>query len=56
MVDVETGLFPNANTKKVIYESFKQEDNFVTGLEKPHNKGRLGLYDFKNERIILKFY
>ena len=50
MVDVETGLFPSANTKKLIYESFKQEDNFVTGLEKPHNKDRLGLYDSKKRK------
>ena len=56
MVDVETGLLPNSNTKNVIYESFKLEDNFVAGLEKSHNKGKLGLYDYANERIILRFY
>ena len=32
MVDVETGLQANDNTKKVIYESFKAEDNFIVGL------------------------
>ena len=56
MVDVETGLLPNTNTKKVIYESFKTEDNFVTSLEKSYNKSRLGLYDSENERKILRFY
>ena len=56
MVDVETGLSPNSNTKNVIYESFKLEDNFVAGLEKLHNKGKLGLSDYANERIILRFY
>ena len=56
MVDVETGLLPNSNTKNVIYESFKLEDNFVAGLEKSHNKGKLGLYDYSNERTILRFY
>ena len=56
MVDVETGLPPNSNTKKVIYESFKQKDNFVSGLENPSNKDRLRLYDSENERKILRFY
>ena len=56
MVDAETGLPQNANTKKTIYESFKLKDNSVTGLEKPLNKDKLGLYDSKNERSILRFY
>ena len=56
MIDVETGLLPNTKTKKVIYESFKPEDNFVAGLEKSYNKYRLGLNNTKNEKIILRFY
>ena len=38
MVDLETGLPPNASTKNVIYESFKPEDNFIVGLENFSNK------------------
>ena len=56
MVDVETGLLPNTNTKKVIYESFKQKNNFVTDLEKLFNKDKLRLYDYENERTVLRFY
>ena len=56
IVDVDTGLPASSNAKKVIYESFKQADNFVTSLEKPFNKDRLRLYDSENERKILRFY
>ena len=56
MVNAETGLPSNTNTKKAIYESFKSKDNFITGLEKPLNKDKLGLYDYKSERSILRFY
>ena len=56
MIDVETGLSPNTNTKKVIYESFKPKDNFITGLEKSLNKDKLGLYDSENYKKILRFY
>jgi penicillin-binding protein 1A len=56
MIDAETGLSPNTNTKKVIYESFKPKDNFITGLEKSLNKDKLGLYDSEIERSILRFY
>ena len=56
MVDVETGLPQNTYTKKVIYESFKSKDNFITGLEKSLNKDKLGLYDSETERSILRFY
>ena len=56
MGDAETGLQPNANTKKIIYESFKSGDNFVTSLEKLSNKDKLGFYDFENQRTILRFY
>ena len=56
MVDVETGLQPNSNTKKVIYESFKTADNFVGGFENSPDKHRLGFYDFDNQRSTLRFY
>ena len=56
LVDVETGQQPNNNTKKVIYESFKQENSFIVGLEKPLNKNKLGLYDSFTKDTILKFY
>ena len=56
IVDVETGLKPNDNTKKVIYESFKTEDNFIVGLENSYDKNRLGAYDSNNQGTILRFY
>jgi len=56
IVDVETGLQPNNNTKKVIYESFKEEDNFIVGLENLSDKNRFGFYDSDNQRTILRFY
>ena len=56
MVDVETGLQPNDNTKRVIYESFKGEDNFIVGLENSSDKNRLGTYDSNNQATILRFY
>ena len=56
MVDAETGLPRNISTTKVIYESFKLKDNFVTRLEKSLNKDKLQLYDFNNKRSILRFY
>jgi len=56
MVDVETGLQPNTNTKKVIYESFKPEDNFIAHLENSFNKHRLEFYDTESQKTIFKFY
>ena len=56
MIDLETGLPQSANTKKVIYESFKPKDNFIIGLEKSLNKDKLGLYDSETARSILRFY
>ena len=56
MVAVETGMQPNVDTKKIIYESFKSVDNFMLDLEKLSNKDKLGLYDFENKRVIYKFY
>jgi len=56
MVDVETGLQANDNTKRVIYESFKTEDNFIVGLKNSSDKNRLEVYDSNNERTVLRFY
>ena len=56
LVDVETGLLPNSNTKKMVYESFKSNSNFMVSLEKLSNKDRLGFYDSENQRTILRFY
>ena len=56
MVDAETGLPANSNTKKIIYESFKHEDNFVASFEKSFNKDKMGYYDSENQRTILRFY
>ena len=56
MVDIETGLPPNQKTKKIIYESFKPQDNFIDNLENRSNTSTLGFYDFKDEKTILRFY
>ena len=56
IVDVETGLPPNDNTKKMIYESFKSGDNFIVNLEKSSNKDRLRFYDSENQKTTLRFY
>jgi penicillin-binding protein 1A len=56
LVDVESGLQPNASTKKIIYESFKTEDNIIDSLENLSNKARLGFNYTENKKIILKFY
>ena len=56
MVDVETGLPSNEKNKKLIYESFKENDNFMIELEKLKGKNRLSSYDSKNDEKVLKFY
>jgi len=56
IIDAESGLQPNSNTKKVIYESFKTGDNFLDTFENSSDKHRLGFYDSDNQRTILKFY
>ena len=56
LVDLETGLEPNKNTEKIIYESFKTKSNILVGLSNLSDKDRLGVYDSKNERKILEFY
>ena len=54
VVDAETGLQPNENTKKIIYESFKTQDNIIVGLRNLSDKDRSRFYDSENQ--ILKFY
>ena len=56
VVDVESGLQPNDNTKKIIYESFKVKDNIIVGIENLSAKDRFGFYDSENRKTILKFY
>ena len=56
IVDSETGISPDKNTKKVIYESFKSEGGIITGLENQLNKDKLGLYDVEKEKKLLRFY
>tara|TARA_B100000686_G_scaffold177422_1_gene184425 strand:- start:3884 stop:6241 length:2358 start_codon:yes stop_codon:yes gene_type:complete len=56
LVDAETGMEPNKNTKNIIYESFKTESNISVGLSNLSDKDRLGDYDSKNAKKILKFY
>ena len=56
MVDVETGLQPNADTKKTIYESFKAKDYFIVDLEKSSITNTLGFNNKANLKKILRFY
>ncbi len=56
LVDAETGLPSNGKSKKKIYESFKENNNFITNLDKLSNMDRLGLYDSKRKENISKFY
>jgi len=56
LVDVETGLQANANTKKIIYESFKSNNNFAEGVEKLINKDKLETYDSEKNTTVLRFY
>ena len=56
MVDEETGLPPDQNTKKIIYESFKSSDNLLVGLEKQINKDKLGFVDSEAKKTIMRFY
>ena len=56
IVDAETGLMPNSNTKKTIFESFKMKTNFTKVLENKANKDNLEVYDSEKNLTILKFY
>ena len=56
MVDLDTGLQPDSNSKKIIYEAFKTKDNFFINLEKHSNKTTLDLYNSRNHKTIFRFY
>ena len=56
IVDEETGLRANKNSKKTIYESFKTKSNFMLGIDNSTDKDRLEFYDSKNKNNILRFY
>ena len=56
MIDEATGLTPNESTKKIIYESFKPEDNFIVGFENSSDNYRSEYYDSESQKIIFKFY
>jgi penicillin-binding protein 1A len=56
MVDAETGLQPNKSTKKIIYEAFKSDDNFMLDLKKVYNKDKFNEKDSEFKEKIYKFY
>ncbi len=56
VVDAETGLQPNATTKKIIYESYKSNDNFMLDLQKLTNIDTSKVYNSENQSLIFKFY
>ena len=56
MVDLNTGLPQDSSSKKTIYESFKDTDNFIVNLEKLSNKSTLDFHDSMNQKTILRFY
>ena len=55
MVDPETGLPANKETKNIIYESFKPNDNLIVDLRKLYNKDTKK-DDSKNKNLVFKFY
>jgi penicillin-binding protein 1A len=56
VVDVETGLQPDENTKTIIYESFKTKDNILLEFENLSDKNKFGSNNSENIKKILKFY
>ena len=56
IVDAETGLRANANSKKIIYEAFKTKSNFMIGIDGAVDKDMLKFKDSNNKNNILKFY
>jgi penicillin-binding protein 1A len=56
MVDAETGLKPNNNTKKIIYEAFKKNNIYSDGFENLSNTDILTFNDSESKKDILKFY
>ena len=56
IVDAETGLSPNNDSKKVIYESFKFKKNSKANLDMLVDKDTLGFNDSESKKTIFKFY
>jgi penicillin-binding protein 1A len=56
LVDAENGLEPSDNTKKIIYEAFKTNDDIFVGLKNISDKDRLRFNNIKKYEKILKFY
>ncbi|RZO49319.1 MAG: penicillin-binding protein, partial [Candidatus Pelagibacterales bacterium] len=56
LVDADTGMQPNENTKKIIYESFKTKDNIINTIENLSYNYKLGLNNIENKKVIFKFY
>jgi len=58
LVDAETGLLPSSKTKKVIYESFKSNSDFMNNIEKTSNKKKdtLDVYGGNVYKKVFKFY
>ena len=56
VVDVDTGLQPDRNTKTIIYESFKTTDNILLGLENLSDKNKFGSNHLESKKKILRFY
>jgi len=55
-VDADSGLQPNSNTKKIIYEAFKNKENIIVGLENLSDKNTFNYNNYNNNDLILKFY
>ncbi len=57
MVDVDTGMQADNKTKKVIYESFKTNDDFIVELENQSNRNTFDkLNNDNNKKTTSKFY
>ena len=56
VIDADTGLQPNENTKKIIYESYKIKNKDEFNLENLPDKDKLISYDSHKEKTIFKFY
>jgi len=56
VIDADTGLEPNENTKKIIYESYKMKNKDKINLEKSSYKDKLISHDSHKEKKIFKFY
>ena len=52
--DVDSGLQPNENTKKIIYESFKTKDNIIDNIENLSHRNKLG-FNYRENKKNRKF-